>query len=180
MKYTKELAEQIAKIHDVPKNTLVTWERRGNIPKKYFNTEGGIVQPFGEKITDADKYRLIQVYNLPYINFAEIKAIPLQRLADLERGKGVVYKKEYLQLKAELVNLKNAFDRVKTAKSYAVKVNELRQFFKDPRLKPFTFSEGNEHKYAIEQLTTRSTNPETEYVEQTIINITLFFQSIIL
>ena len=180
MKFDISLAEQVAKVHEISAGTLRTWEHRIAIPKKYFDTDGSIFPAFSEQITDADKYRLLQVYNLPYLNFAEIKSISLQKLADFARNKGIVRKDEYIQLKKELVNLKNKFTPVLSAKSYAQKVNLLRSFFLDPRLKPFTFAEGSEHKYAIEQLTTRKTDPEPEFVEQTIINVTLFFQSIIL
>jgi hypothetical protein len=180
MKYTKELAEQVAKIHETPTPTLKTWEFRGAIPKKYFDTAGGIVQPFGAKITDADKYRLLEVFKLPNLNFSEVKSISVQKLSDLERGKGVVYQSDYKAFKKELTDLKNKSIPVQTAKSYETKVKALRVFLKDPRLKPFTFAEGREHLYCIEQLTTKKTDPDVLLVEQTIINVSLFLQSVIL
>jgi hypothetical protein len=64
--------------------------------------------------------------------------------------------------------------------NYDAKVKALRLFLQYPRLKPFTFAEGREHLYVIEQLTTKKTEPDLMLVEQTIINIVLFLQSVIL
>lgn len=182
MTYKKETADKIAAIHGVPATTLKTWEHRDKIPSKYFDTEGGIVQPFGARITDADKYRLLEVFKLPNLNFSEIKSISMQKLSDLERGKGLVYQSDYKAFKKELTDLKNKSIPVQTAKSYDAKVKALRIFLQDPRLKPFTFAESKdrEHLYCIEQLTTKKKDPDLMLVEQTIINITLFIQSIIL
>jgi hypothetical protein len=170
----------VAIVHGIKAATLKTWKMRGNIPDKYFDTEGNIVPVFGEKITDADKYRLLEVFKLDNLNFSEIKSISLQRFTDLERGKGIVYKSDYLEFKKECVDLKNKYNPVSKAISFDAKIKALHNFFKDPRIKPFTFAEGREHIYCIDIIKSGKGSPDVALLEQTIINISLFFQSIIL
>jgi hypothetical protein len=182
MKYTKQLSDKVSEVHNIPLATQKTWEHRGTIPDKYFDGDGNIIAPKGEKITESDKHRLINLYAKDELNFSEIKAIKLQVLADLVRGKSVViYRQDYINLKAELVDLKNKFSPVARAISYDAKVNALRIFFKDLRLKPYTFAEDNaESRYTIDQLTSKKSDPDLFEIEQIIINIHLFFQAIVL
>ena len=186
MQYTEKLAISVAKIHPIDEKTLRVWKTRNAIPNKYFDLDGSIAQSVDKTpISDSDKYRLLAVFDSRNINFSEIKAIPATKLSDFSRGKGRITQVEYISFKKEIVDLKNKAQPVFKAKSYDAKIRALKEFFKDPRVRPFTFTSTNkrtqEESYALKLLTTETKyQPDLAITEQIIINILLFFQSLIL
>ena len=178
MKYNQEIAEKIAQIHNFPTATLKTWQFRDSIPKKYFDTEGGILEVISENITQDDKFRILKIYrNCDTINFQQIQSVKQNRLADLERGKGSLTKAEYISFKKELIDLKNSCQKLFTSKTYDMKLRELRKVLKDPRLKPYLL---HTEKYVIECVVLRDTDIDVDDLEQIIINLGIMFQSFIL
>lgn len=186
MVYDEFIAHQVAQTHLIHSKAIRVWKSRGIIPNKYFNADL-TVKSYVEQvlITDSDKHRLLAIFALNQINFSEIKAISLQKLSDCKRNKGVITKQEYMALKKEIVNLKNKAQPIFEAKAYTTKIRVVKQFFTDPRIKPFTFISSVKAKhrenYAIKLLTSNFANdPELEVLEQIVINIALFVQSLIL
>ena len=96
MEYTTDIAEKIAKKLNVPTATLLTWKNRKKIPNKYFNPDGSIIDQLPDNISDADKYRIKNVYELDMFNFSQFKSVTVQQIADIDRGKGTLTKKEYI------------------------------------------------------------------------------------
>lgn len=182
-KFDNNKAAEIAALYNVPPATIRVWESRGTIPKKYLDSEGNVKKDVdtSEKISDADKYRLLQILDFnEHLNLSELKSTTVQKISDVKRNKTNFTKKEFLEIKKELINLKNKFEPVFAAKSLESKKRALRELFKNPLLKPYTFGEGREHFHAIDVIMNKDYDPNIEYLEATIVNISLFKQSIIL
>ena len=178
MKYNQEIAEKISQIHNIPTATLKTWQFRDSIPKKYFDTEGVVIEKVIENISNDDKFRILKIYReCEILNFAQITSVKPMRFADLERGKGTLTKQEYIDFKKELVDLKNSCQKLFTSKTYDMKLRELRKVLKDPRLKPYLL---HTEKYVIECVVLRDSDIEVDDLEQIIINLGIMFQSFIL
>lgn len=178
MKYNQATAEKIAEIHNIPTATLKTWQFRNSIPKKYFDTEGGIIEKSIELISDDDKFRILKIYReCEILNFAQITSVKPMRFADLERGKGTLTKLEYIAFKKELIDLKNSCQKLFTSITYDGKLRELRKVLKDPRLKPYLL---HTEKYVIECVVLRDSDIEINHLEQIIINLGIMFQGFIL
>lgn len=182
-KFDDNKAAEIAALYNIPNGTVNVWKTRGGIPKKYFDENGKVKRDVdtSEKISDADKYRLMQILEMnEHLNLSELISTSIQKIADVKRGKTNFTKKEFLEIKKELINLKNKFEPVFAAKSVTAKKSALRELFKNPLLKPYTFAEGREHQYCIDVIMNKDYDPDLQFLEATIVNLSLFKQSIIL
>ena len=149
MEYTEELAAKIAATHNIPAATLRVWKLRGKIPAKYFSPEGEVLTKKQENITEEERYFVLRLYEAKEINFSALKSVSMRRLSDLERGKGLLTKEEYINLKREIADLKNVCAAAFSAKTHDACVRALHKCFADPRLKPYTL---HEHKNTIDRL----------------------------
>jgi len=175
MQFSEQLAQQVAKAHNVPDRTVATWKNRGKIPNKYFAPDGSISDP-DRILTEQETYHLVRWINDTNntLNLSAFRAISAQQFADFSRGKGRIGHRQYVGFKTELTDLKNAAGPVFRAKTFAAKVTTLRIFLRDPRIKPFKLG----HKYTIECLTTQNTDPQVDEVKQVIIQIGLLLQTL--
>jgi hypothetical protein len=178
MTFDPHIAAQIIKIHDLAPNTLKVWASRGSIPKKYFDMTGAIIQTKFEAISEDDKYRIMAVYrDCDNLNFNQFQSISVSRFSDLMNGKAAIMKHEYIAFKIEIVDLKNKCNPVFKAKLHIDKVRALKNFLKDPRIKPYTL---HQNKYIVECLLDLNRDLEIDDTEQIIINLALMFQSLVL
>lgn len=180
--FNQDKAAEIAALYNLPKSVVTVWKTRNSIPSKYFDTDGVIRKDVdtSENISDADKYRLLQVLETNHLHLSKFASLTLSEIQDLKRGKATISVNKYKSVKVELVQLKNKFDAVIAAKTITAKCRELKKLFEHPLLKPFTFAEGREAKYAIEVILKGDESSNIELIEQIIINCSLFKQSIIL
>lgn len=180
--FNQEKAAEIAALYNLEKRVLRVWKTRNEIPKKYFDDKGNIKQDVdtSENISEADKYRLIQILESEHLNLSEFTSLSISKIADLKRGKASITKNEFKSIKIELVNLKNKFEPVTTAKTFSQKCKELKGLFQNPLIKPYSFAETKELKYTVEKLLDKTYDPELDLVEQLIVNLAIFKQSLIL
>lgn len=177
MEYTDELAEAVAAKNPIDPKTLRVWKTRGKIPDKYFDETGAIIKIDMETISDAEAYHLRQLFETDHLNIVELKSITSQQRIDWMRGQGRFYKSWYIALKREIADLHNKFRKETAVATVEGKQRGLKKFFAEPRIKPYTFTETKEQQYAVEYLL-KGGNMDALIVEQLIINIGLFFQSV--
>lgn len=103
MKYNEALAKKIIQKHGLSAKTLKVWAFRGKIPKRYADENYSI----SEKLEKHLQENLIRIFELPYLNISKILSVKDSKIRDVRRGGSSYTKAEYIEIKKEIVLLKN-------------------------------------------------------------------------
>ena len=179
MEYNEELALRLIEIHGLNANAFKVWRTRGSIPKKYFNEDGVVIEnKLPDSIDLKESLHLRNFLTMESINSSNLNSISLGRSQDFLRGKGVINKKEYNDLKREMADLKNRHSIISTATYTTSKQKALLDFFKDKRVKPYVICKGKKNQVSS---MIRGLKTDDKYdLDDMILEVKLFFQSIVL
>jgi hypothetical protein len=171
MQYTDALAAHIAQTHNVCAGTIATWKNKGNIPEKYF-LNGAVTTEVLVKLSKEEEEMLIRSYltTKKYLAIHKFKLLNTTRFVDFMRGKGRLDKKDFDSYFDNLAEIGNVVAPVFTADTLADNINTLQSFFKESRVKRYSFHENKDAVNTILQHTRKKEicREDVEAIKETI------------